>query len=106
MIHSRYPLTSDSAVLDAQRGAALAKTIAAVGVLGGVLAIAVLASRDIQRPAEGRTRGDKTVPATVHFAVHVSPQTGVDDVGAGERSPKGSAATGQAPNGQSAGRAW
>ena len=105
MIHSRYPLTSDSAVLAAQRGAALAKTIAAVGVLGGVLAIAVLASRDIHRPAEGRTRSDMTVPAAVHFAVHASPESGVDDGGAAERSPARPAATRQAPNRQLAGRA-
>jgi hypothetical protein len=106
MIHSRYPLTTDGAALAAQRGAALAKTIAAVGVLGGVLLIAVLASRDIQRPAEGRTRGDTTVPATVQFAVHVSPETGVDDSGAAERSPNDSTATRQAPNRQRANRAW
>ncbi|HQR55526.1 MAG TPA: hypothetical protein PLW72_06020 [Burkholderiaceae bacterium] len=106
MIHSRYPLTSDSAVLAAQRGAALAKTIAAVGVLGGVLAIAVLASRDIQRPAEGRTRGDMSVPANVHFAVHRSPESADGDKGAAERSPKGPAATRQAPSRQASGRAW
>jgi hypothetical protein len=106
MIHSRYPRNTDYAVLAAQRGAALAKTIAAVGVLGGVLAIAVLASRDIQRPAEGRTRGDTTVPATVRFAVHVSPEAGVDDSSATEGSPKGSTATRQASNRQRASRVW
>lgn len=106
MIHSRYPHTSDGAVPAAQRGAALAKTIAAVGVLGGVLAIAVLASRDIQRPAEGRTRSDTIVPAAVHFAVHKSPESGVDEGGAAERLPAPSPATRQPPSRQRSGSAW
>lgn len=105
MIRSCYPISSDGAVLAAQRGAALAKTIAAVGVLGGVLAIAVLASRDIQRPAEGRTRSD-TVPAAVHFAVHKSPESVVDDDGAAERPSARSAATRQPASRQRAGSAW
>lgn len=48
MIRSRYPFTSDPSIVDAQRGAALAKSIAATAVLGGILAIAVLAARDVQ----------------------------------------------------------
>ena len=106
MIHSRYPLTSGGAFPAAQRGAALAKTIAAVGVLGGVLAIAVLASRDIQRPAEGRTRSGMTVPAAVHLAVHRSPESGIDGGGAAERLPARSAAKQPPASRQRAGSAW
>lgn len=51
MIRSRYPFTSDPSIVAAQRGAALAKSIAATAVLGGILAIAVLAARDVQPPS-------------------------------------------------------
>lgn len=50
MNSSRYPRTSDPSVLAAQRGAAIAKSIAATAVLGGILAIVVFATRDVQPP--------------------------------------------------------
>jgi hypothetical protein len=106
MIHSRYPLTTDGAVLAAQRGAALAKTIAAVGILCGVLAIAVLASRDIQRPAEGRPRSDMSAPAAVHLAVHANPETGADDGSSAERSQARSAPARQSSSRPRSGSAW
>ena len=60
MIRSRYPFTSDPSIVAAQRGAALAKSIAATAVLGGILAIAVLAARDVQPRS-----GDGFIPAAV-----------------------------------------
>jgi hypothetical protein len=66
MHRSRYPFTSDPSVLAARRGAAMAKSIAAVAVLGGLLAIAALGARDVQpRP------GDRLIPPTaIHLPTH------------------------------------
>jgi hypothetical protein len=50
MIRRSYLHSSDLSVMAAQRGAAVSKGIAAIVVLVGILAIAVLAARDV-RPA-------------------------------------------------------
>lgn len=49
MMRRSYPHTSDPAVLESQRGAAMARSIAAVAVVCGVLAMLALTVRDVQR---------------------------------------------------------
>ena len=49
MMRRSYPYTSDPAILEAQRGAAMAKSIAAITVVCGILAVFALAVRDVQR---------------------------------------------------------
>jgi len=78
MLRSRYPFTSDPSVLAAQRGAAMAKSIAAVAVLGGLLAIAALATRDVQlHPGDHRL-----IPTT---SIHLP----IRDVAASATGPAG-----------------
>lgn len=49
MMRRSYPYTSDPAILEAQRGAAMAKSIAAIALVCGILAMFALPFRDVQR---------------------------------------------------------
>ncbi len=49
MMRRSYPHTSDPAVLESQRGAAMARSIAAVAVVCGIFAMLALTVRDVQR---------------------------------------------------------
>jgi hypothetical protein len=49
MMRRSYPYTSDPAILEAQRGAAMARSIAAIAVVCGVIAMFALTVRDVQR---------------------------------------------------------
>jgi len=69
MIRSRYPSTPDPAILAAQRGAALAKTIAALGVLVCIVgamagAISSIGSVGQAAAAAGASSGDEQPSAS------------------------------------------
>ena len=49
MMRRSYPHTSDPAVLESQRGAAMARSIAGIAVVCGVIAMFALTVRDVQR---------------------------------------------------------
>lgn len=49
MMRRSYPYTSDPAILEAQCGAAMARSIAAIAVVCGILAVFALTVRDVQR---------------------------------------------------------
>ena len=57
MMRRSCPHTSDPAVLEAQHGAAMARSIAAVAVVCGVLAMLALTVRDVQRTDERASTG-------------------------------------------------
>jgi hypothetical protein len=96
MMRNRYPHTSDPETLEAQRGAALAKSIAAVAVVCGIVGLAVLPVRDAQRADSPRadetvvvqaaaSAGDSTAPVAppvasdeLHRPSHFDPNA-VDD---------------------------
>lgn len=84
MTRSRYPTTSDSSILAGHRGAALAKTIAATGILAGILAIAVLAVHDVQQPS-GVGEGFIATAAGSTLVHSTAVNTGRSG---GERAPK------------------
>jgi hypothetical protein len=48
MMRRSYPYTSDPAILEAKRGAAMARSIAAIAVVCGVIAMFALTVRDVQ----------------------------------------------------------
>jgi hypothetical protein len=68
MMRNRYPHTSDPETLEAQRGAALARSIAAVAVVCVIVGMAILPVRDVLRTDSTRT-GETVAMHTVASAV-------------------------------------
>lgn len=75
MNRARYPKSSDPTVVAAQRGAAFAKTIAAVAIVGGILAVATLAARDAPHPPSSQAHSDVAAPAAASPALPEAPAT-------------------------------
>ena len=68
MMRNRYPHTSDPETLKAQRGAALARSIAGVAVVCVIAGLAILPVRDVLRTDRQRT-GEIVVMHTATSAV-------------------------------------
>jgi hypothetical protein len=68
MMRNRYPHTSDPETLEAQRGAALARSIAAVAVVCVIVGLAILPVRDVLRTGSPRA-GEAVVMRTATSAV-------------------------------------
>lgn len=75
MNRARYPKSSDPTVVAAQRGAALSKTIVAVAIVGGILAVATLAARDAPHPPSPQAHSDVSAPAAASPALPEAPAT-------------------------------
>jgi hypothetical protein len=80
MMRNRYPHTSDPETLEAQRGAALARSIAAVAVVCVIVGLAILPVRDVLRtdsPRAGETvvmhTATSAVESTAPAALQVAP---------------------------------
>jgi hypothetical protein len=71
MMRNRYPHTSDPDTLAAQRGAALAKSIAAVAVVFTIVSLASLSVRDAPR-ADSRRAGETVVLHAAASAVDLT----------------------------------
>jgi hypothetical protein len=74
MMRNRYPHTSDPETLKAQRGAALAKSIAAVAVVCAIAGLASLSARDVQRTDSPRAGETVVVHAAASAVESTAPQ--------------------------------
>ena len=74
MMRNRYPHTSDPETLKAQRGAALAKSIAAVAVVCAIAGLASLSVRDVQRTDSPRAGETVVVHAAASAVESTAPE--------------------------------
>jgi hypothetical protein len=74
MMRNRYPHTSDPETLAAQRGAALAKSIAAVAVVCAIAGLASLSVRDVSRTDSPRAGETVRVQAAASAVASTAPE--------------------------------